>query len=399
MMADFVCLGSECPDTCCVGWDIPVAPEVFRKIRANLIRQGMPDPGPPTKTEGGTVLPCKTNGCVLQDGSGLCSVHSQLGESALPQVCADFPRLINRIDDRLEVTGDLACPEIARRLLTVPGSEQIVELPDSILTRKPEKGLQTRGAPPYIQVSNEVRAFIITLLQLDDFTATERLICASIFCARTITHLHRESTNSDINAIVRIMENLSDRRRLHALTDMIMREPISAHLAQPILTKTVRLASAKSPKFKPLADNAFASYRHLKGPSEPEEMWSAYEMRRAQVRARLGFQIDDAFWRMAYHDWVHSPYVLSPSLAYHAVKLQIPLVVARWLLLSQPEVVEALQQPDDRALKSVLERLLVDVTYKTARVVRHSNLIDVAQQSLTKADIDYATAAILLARM
>ena len=359
----------------------------------------MPDPGPPDTSQNGATLPCDAKGCLLQSKAGLCRVHSQLGTDALPRVCADFPRLINRIDDRLEVTGDLACPEIARLLMTQSGSEQIVELDESVLTHRPVSGLQTRHAVPYIQVSNEIRNFVLTLLSLDGFTPTERLICALTFCAQTITHLHRNCSESDINAVVHIMEHLSDRRRLRAVTDLVMREPIAPDLAMTIIHHTVRLAAAKSETFKPLAEYAFRSYEGSRGQCEYDEIWNSYELRRAQVRSRLGQSIDEAFWRMTYHDWVHAPYVLSPTLAYHAVKLQLPVAVTRWLVYSQPAFISALSDDDDRALKTKINEVIVDVTYKTARAIRHSNLLDVAQNVLKSVGLDHASAALLLSRM
>ena len=398
-MARFKCLESECPDTCCNGWKVPVTPDRYRKMRAGLIRAGRRDPGPAATGTQGLSLPVNSNGCLLQCASGLCTVHTLLGEDALPQVCADFPRLINRIDDRFEVTGDIACPEVARLLLTESGSERIVELPDSVMTQFPAQGLSTQGTAPYVRVFNEVRGFIITLLSLAELTPTERMVAVHVFCAHTITQFHEHCTERDLDAIAKIMDHLSDTGRIRALVEMVMKEPVSGKLAVPILNHVVRLGSAIHPDFEPLGAQVLPSYETNKKTTDYDGIWAGYELRRAMVRARLGHRIDEAFWRMAYHDWVHSPYVLSPSLTSHAVSLQLPLAVTRWLLFGQPEVVDALSHSDDERLQHTIDSTLVHVAYKAARAIRHSNLLKVAQEIFDDLGLDDASAALLLARL
>ncbi len=399
LIARFQCLAEQCPDTCCRGWRIPVSSDEYRAMRAGLVKAGEKDPGPPAKSNDGLELPQGDQGCSVQTASGLCTVHALLGVKALPQICADFPRVINRIDNRLEVTGDLACPEVARILLTEPGSEQVMELPDSVLTQRPMAGLNTDSAQPYGHVLNEVRGFIITLLSLDEFTPTERIVAAHIFCAHTVTHLHTSCTEQDLPAVFEIMNHLSDRVRLRALTEMVMAEPIAGRLALPVLHHVVRLGASTSPFFKPLSDRAYDTYKSLDDPEHYDELWSAYELRRAMVSARIGQHVDAAFWRMAHHDWIHAPYVLSPSLISHAVRLQLPLAVTRWLLFAQPSVVQALEQDDDIELKKCIDATMVDVAYKTARAVQHSNLLEVSKEIFEKFGIDYAAASLLLARL
>jgi hypothetical protein len=59
--------------------------------------------------------------------AGLCSIQQRLGEGFLPKMCATYPRVVNRVDDVLQRSLDLACPEASRVLLLDPQPMQFEE--------------------------------------------------------------------------------------------------------------------------------------------------------------------------------------------------------------------------------------------------------------------------------
>src|SRR5208282_1770811 len=58
---------------------------------------------------------------------GWCSIQKKLGEAFLPMTCATYPRLVNVVDDVMQRSLDLSCPEAARIVLLDPDPMQFDE--------------------------------------------------------------------------------------------------------------------------------------------------------------------------------------------------------------------------------------------------------------------------------
>ena len=144
---------------CCTsGWDIPVEPETEERLRAALrsgsLRPAEPDGIGPDDTdapvglagESGPSDRCfrgvtghphgarailRTNGageCVFLDPrrarSGSCTVHRDLGETALPSACRHFPRVVTLTPLGVSVTLSHYCPTAAGLLFVIPSVDQ-----------------------------------------------------------------------------------------------------------------------------------------------------------------------------------------------------------------------------------------------------------------------------------
>ena len=134
-VADFVCLGAKCEDTCCQGWGMQVdnatcaryaqaAPELLDAV-----------------VEGETAHVMKrdaeTDRCVkLQNG--LCGIHAQYGTDFLGDACHFYPRVTRDVSGHLLMTATLSCPEAARLALFGADPFTLTEhsinrLPESLL--------------------------------------------------------------------------------------------------------------------------------------------------------------------------------------------------------------------------------------------------------------------------
>ncbi|MCR5097903.1 MAG: flagellin lysine-N-methylase [Lachnospiraceae bacterium] len=123
----FHCLGPDCPQSCCMGWQIPVEKETFqryadltgvygRHVRSNVA--GKPDLHYVKKQLGRCpFLNCDRH-CQFQDN----------GETELmPIVCRLYPRESMSFGDLILVTFTLSCPAAARLLIENPGRLSFVE--------------------------------------------------------------------------------------------------------------------------------------------------------------------------------------------------------------------------------------------------------------------------------
>lgn len=120
---DFVCIASDCPDSCCKEWSVDVdetAAAFYRQLPGALgdrLRSVLQD------TEDGTIMQIENGRCPMWRKDGLCEIQAQLGHSALCKVCREFPRLTHEYGDFTELGLELSCPEAARLILADPGSD------------------------------------------------------------------------------------------------------------------------------------------------------------------------------------------------------------------------------------------------------------------------------------
>ena len=70
-------------------------------------------------------------GCRFLDGDGRCRVHGELGEDALPELCANFPVVGLVTPDGIECFFETACPEVLRCLVEEPGELEVTPAPRS----------------------------------------------------------------------------------------------------------------------------------------------------------------------------------------------------------------------------------------------------------------------------
>jgi lysine-N-methylase len=171
----FRCIGPDCEDTCCQGWDVIIDQDAYEGL------QSLPDFAPKFK-EHLVVIGNATVGeyariqltssctCPFLSAERLCSIQTEHGERYLPDICADYPRATQRIDGLRETALMLACPEAARLVLLNPALVQPEEagIPRyQRFARMGEHRVKANGSPH--QFLWDVRAFTILLLRDRDY--------------------------------------------------------------------------------------------------------------------------------------------------------------------------------------------------------------------------------------
>lgn len=121
----FKCIGGQCEDNCCIGWDVDVDKKTYKKYQQVK--------NPRMKNE--LIKYCKKNEyvdnedinyafitlteekrCSFLNADGFCMIQKHLGEDYLSNVCSDHPRMTHKIDGIYERSATPSCPEIARLL-------------------------------------------------------------------------------------------------------------------------------------------------------------------------------------------------------------------------------------------------------------------------------------------
>ncbi len=116
---DFVCIGSECPYTCCGDWKITIDEETDRFYRdvegemGNRLRNCI------HREDGDAWIVLEEDGsCPFLNEKGLCSIYINLGEEHLSNTCTVYPRSAFIQGDIRFALVSVSCPEVARFYLT-----------------------------------------------------------------------------------------------------------------------------------------------------------------------------------------------------------------------------------------------------------------------------------------
>lgn len=113
----FHCIGSQCIQTCCHGWDIPIDPSTYNKYQnvenefGKRLRQNITTP-----TTKKFVLDDHGK-CGLLNKNGLCDIYLNIGEDMMCDTCKTYPRVTKIRADIYEQTLSLSCPEVSRILI------------------------------------------------------------------------------------------------------------------------------------------------------------------------------------------------------------------------------------------------------------------------------------------
>jgi lysine-N-methylase len=219
----FRCIGPACEDSCCFGWAVPIDRDTYHSYKQNrhkllepLFREAVRR-NPHKNTQGNSqfaFMAMKADGsCAFLQDDSLCAIHTHLGEGALCDTCALFPRHTNRFGAQLERSLDVSCPEAARLVLLHPepiafttvGSDPSVGGRGFISDCFP-KGDDSR--PEQIALSNDFRALIIGILQCREMRIGSRLMLLGLLLEKA-DEILPSGQFSDMGQLAPLMESFA----------------------------------------------------------------------------------------------------------------------------------------------------------------------------------------------
>ncbi|GGI16511.1 flagellin lysine-N-methylase [Gottfriedia solisilvae] len=252
-MKHFSCIGSECEDTCCNGWTINIDKNTYKKYK-NLSSQKIKDDinknikrNKKNSSEGFYAeFPIGVNGCSMLSETGLCRIHSELGESYLSNTCTIFPRSINKVNNVLEIGASLSCPEIARLVLLNPKGI------DFEMTIKDDN---TRGFTFNNINSNldkfklfwDIRSFAIFILQDKRYSVDDRLINLGMWISKLNEVVELNSEEKLLENINSFKETLNNQNLKNSLSKIKPNYDLYTKICYEILSirKLYRLESRR----------------------------------------------------------------------------------------------------------------------------------------------------------
>jgi len=255
----FHCIGSACEDTCCTGWIVHVDKPTYDKYQSC----SSPEVGPSlralvTINEKGSndddyaKIAFTEAGCpFLSDG--LCSVQQRLGEEYLSDMCMTYPRVMNRVDEVLQRSLDLSCPEAARLALLNPRPMEFDE-PEY----KNSSSIRL-GNVPALDVSSlkdslephrffrNVRSLVISLLQNRSDPIWKRLFMLGSLCEKLDEAEVRTGDGDALNALQKYIDELNN-GALDAHLAKCSAHPPAAQLEIALELIVARISSDSNPR-------------------------------------------------------------------------------------------------------------------------------------------------------
>ncbi|MCG7407979.1 flagellin lysine-N-methylase [Paenibacillus sp. ACRRX] len=212
-MKSFACIGSDCEDTCCAGWGISIDKKTYKKYKnvkhptlTNLLNKGIKrikDERASDSTYASFKLNKQSYACPMLDENKLCRIQLNLGENMLCSTCTTYPRVINKVDNVMELSAKLSCPEVSRLALLNPNGIEFEELEYEV---NPDWGCRSRLntlQPRFAeQLFWELRMFSIEIIQNRNLKISDRLIFLGIF----INKVQQNIDNNQLESILSLVE-------------------------------------------------------------------------------------------------------------------------------------------------------------------------------------------------
>ena len=112
----FVCIGGDCPDTCCAGWQIMIDPASLKKYRQIKGRLGSRLHNEIDWEEGAFRQYEKR--CAFLNEENLCDLYIEgNGSGMFCKTCRLYPRHVEEFEGLREISLSLSCPEAANLIL------------------------------------------------------------------------------------------------------------------------------------------------------------------------------------------------------------------------------------------------------------------------------------------
>lgn len=132
---NFSCIGSECKQSCCIGWELEVDSETFEYYKSvpgefgNRLRRELKNVSTDDEEYYSFTLPVDGR-CPFLNSNNLCDIVLNLGEEALCDICTTYPRYSFSYNDVIEHSLTISCEEACRLLFD--------ENDDSFITHESE---------------------------------------------------------------------------------------------------------------------------------------------------------------------------------------------------------------------------------------------------------------------
>lgn len=408
-LREFQCIGPECEDTCCQGWQVNLYEDDFEKLRKLFqskkeLRHYMLSidlhPDEKRNLEDYGVLAFGNNNHCPMLNDGWCVLHRDHGEKMLPRVCATFPKNIIRLPDKTEVHGLLACPEVARQCLLEEEPPVAADYPRDKLPAifehsdfsEDEPDLYQRGLPRLVELTSWI-------MSLKDKSESQKNYLIAYFLKR-VSAFYRKGMERDpskrLESITARMEKPEFiEKTLQAFQPTTVWEPKLIELLVGVLNAT--FMSEQRKRYSDMCEEVLASFGeaggnvlrfHILTPDRLDAIWSEFLERRKKVLAVFENRLERYFLNFSMNFWSQSLYKSYETPELTACEFAMTHSVLRFLMISHPLVIARVDDPQSKQTRETLDKTIVAVVQPFMKhISANSQLMKSIVKGMTDANL------------
>jgi lysine-N-methylase len=369
-MTRFRCIAERCEDTCCSGLKVPVSESHWQRMQAAVesdpeqtghLRQHVsPNPGG-ASSEHAFIEMHPDGHCPFLDPERLCSLQRRHGDAVLPDICANFPRVVTRWGERLEVSGTLACPEVARLCLLAEDALEPVSM-DSPSTFVPRPEAARRipvEEDAYTLHAQTVREAVLRLLGRREYPLASRLAMLGQMAyelegfyfrgTERFQGAEREGAEARLGEVILRFDVPVLLTAMHEdISGLSLPGGPCVGMFSSVLK--ARRAAGRGERFTTLVRGVLESLQFEEGgASDPEAAWRTYVERWRHLETHHGERVHQYFHNAAVHHVWRSPFTDSPSLLAYVFRLALKVGLLRLMLAGHPRVATLCREPSPTA--------------------------------------------------
>ena len=185
---DFHCIANKCIDNCCIGWNVYIDKNIYKKYKKvkGVFGKKLSNTINSIKHNGNDLsygkIKLKNNICPMMNEEKLCDVYINLGEEYLCNTCKVYPRNINKYGEIYEKDLTMSCPEVARYFVKHKGDfyfnmddEELSDLDkDYIVNKICDKNLYN--------LLWDARSLTMEIIQFKEIEIWKRIVFSKILC-------------------------------------------------------------------------------------------------------------------------------------------------------------------------------------------------------------------------
>ncbi len=429
-MAEFVCIGAECEDTCCQSWDVH-----YDKPHYDILIASLSD-NPQRREEilkhihiSAADTRKSSNYALIQFGNERycpflttekwCEIQRDFGVTVLSNICAFYPRVISQHGLYAEMTGALSCPEVVRRCFSEAASSDWIRLDSKKLPRTEDlpfaRSIDADTTDLYRRNFPRVRDCMLELLQQEDYVLETRLFFLASFTHRLASNYHlsgecnEELLATEINRMqdVAVLESLYDFYNGYSSD-----EPIAIIVIQSILQ--LQRQQMQGSGLEKMISEIFNHYAQLINTVEPTavgvdnlppaKLHEQFALDWHLVNTQWGAVLDDCLSRYVRNCLQREWFVSMPDPFVYVHLLTLRVAVLKFLITANKSMRDFMQLHQHRSVEERTELAeafieeVVAVTYQFARGIdQNLALLQVVYDALAEQQMmsfDYSLALI-----
>lgn len=285
---EFRCIGTACEDHCCNSWRVDIDRVGFMKVTTSsnsvikpLAKKAYVKNQNATNDSNYGLMQWNSERlCHFLDENKWCIIHKELGESALCNTCAIYPREHRQVGEYVEKSLSLSCPEVVRTLLLQVEGLEFEEVLAQSNERFINKAFVKAEAVDFIW---KVRIFAINLLQERSIPLDIRMLLLGVFMEQV--NKKTQTLENIEQVILKMEQRISMPEYLQAILNVKGNELVQLQLHKELIRTTIEEISF-NPRFVNVVNQFIRGLQT--GPLEEKEITE--ETLKAYMDAQAPYQ-------------------------------------------------------------------------------------------------------------